>query len=93
MDIQHVPPALQERLGSGATLALVSAISAAGRDWKGDVMIAASDRFERRLAEVAAGLERQLAGMESRLLKWSFAFWMGQIAVMTAIMSALLRAQ
>lgn len=98
MDIQHVPPALQEQLGPDATLSFLSAVNTAGRQWKDDVMNAATDRFERRLVEVAAGLQQQMAQMESRLqakmsdlLKWSFVFWIGQVIAMTAIMSALLR--
>jgi hypothetical protein len=91
MDLSHVPPPLQERLGAEPTLALVSAVNAAGREWRGELMTAVTDRFERRLVEVAAGLRQQMSDMESRLLKWSFLFWIGQVAVMTAIMSALIR--
>lgn len=98
MDIQHVPPALQEQLGPEAALGLVSAVNAAGKEWKAGVMTATADRFERRLVEVGAGLQRQMTEAESRLqarmtdlIKWSFIFWIGQVIAMTAIMSALLR--
>jgi hypothetical protein len=37
-------------------------------------------------------MERSLGAVRCDLVKWSFVFWIGQIAVMTAIMSALLRA-
>lgn len=99
MDIQHVPPALQERLGPEATGALVGAMNTAGRGWKDEVMVTAIDRFERRIVEEASKLRVDLANTESRLqaritdlMKWSFVFWIGQVIAITAIMSALLRA-
>ncbi|MEX2271830.1 MAG: hypothetical protein WD690_10185 [Vicinamibacterales bacterium] len=90
MDIEHVPAALQERLGPPATLALVSAINAGGREWKDEVMTAAADRFERRLVEVDAGLRLRMSEMETRLLRWCFLFWIGHVAAFTAIMTALI---
>lgn len=100
MDVQQVPAALQERLGSEATLGLLSVIDAAGREWKADTMSAATDRFERRLIEEISGVRVQMAQMETRLtdkmsglLKWSFVFWIGEVAAIAAIMSVLLRAR
>lgn len=97
MDIQQVPQVLQERLGPAASGALAGAINAAGREWKDEVMTAAIDRFERRIVEETSKLRADMASMESRLqtrmtdlLKWSFAFGIGQVVAMTAIMSALL---
>ena len=84
MDVQHVPAALEQKLGAEATLALVGYVDRAG------LMTAAADRFERRLIEETSGLRLQMAAMEGRLLEWSFLFWIGQVAVMTAIMTALL---
>lgn len=89
MDIEHVLPALQDRLGPAATLGLVKAVNDAGREWKDEVMIAAADRFERRLVEVDAGLRLRMSEMEGRLLRWSFAFWLGQVVALTAVMSAM----
>jgi len=63
-DIQHVPPALQEQLGPEATLGLVGAINAAGREWKDVVMTAAADRFERRLVEETSKLRVDLSGQK-----------------------------
>ncbi len=91
MDIEHVPPALQERLGPPATLALLSAINAGGRQWKDEVMTSAADRFERRLVDVDTGLRLRMSEMETRLLRWSFVFWIGQVAAFTAVMSAFMR--
>ena len=102
MDIQHVPPALQERLGPEGALGLVNVVHLAGRTWKDDVMSAASDRFERRLVEETGRLRVDMAGLEGRLvariaearndvLQWSFVFWIGQVITLTTIMSVLLR--
>lgn len=35
-------------------------------------------------------MERSMGALRSDLLKWSFLFWIGQVAVMTAVISALL---
>ena len=102
MDIQHVPPALQERLGPEGTLGLVNVVQVAGRALKDDVMNTATDRFERRLVEETGRLRIDMAGLEGRLtaritearhdvLKWSFVFWIGQVITLTTIMSVLLR--
>ena len=67
MDVQHVPPALQERLGPEAMAGFLLVVDAAGREWKADVMQVAIDRFERRLVEETSGLRVQIAETESRL--------------------------
>jgi hypothetical protein len=67
MDVQHVPLALQERLGPDATAGLLLVVGAAGREWKADVMDAVIDRFERRLVEETSGLRVQIAATEARL--------------------------
>ena len=46
-----------------------------------------------RIAQSETALRREISGLDVRmsgLLKWSFLFWIGQVAVMTAIISALL---
>jgi len=63
----------------------------------------ASDRFERRLAlEVStlrlelhdglAGVRQEMATTRVELLKWSFAFSIGQVAVMAGLLAFMLRA-
>ena len=51
----------------------------------------ATERFERRLGEEMSKLRLEMAALKFDLLKWSFLFWVGQIAVMTGILSLLLR--
>ena len=67
----------------------------------------AADRFERRLTlessslrvEVREALHEGLTGIRSELatsrvelLKWSFVFWAGQIAVIAGLLAFMLRA-
>jgi hypothetical protein len=73
------------------------------RQWKQDVLETAADRFERRLTEEAAGLRLEIstmrvelrsdmARMESRLVRWMFAFWIGQFGLTITIVGIILRA-
>lgn len=47
-------------------------------------------RLTGRIAQAEAALRQEISGVEVRLLKWSFAFWIGQVIALTAIMKALL---
>jgi hypothetical protein len=81
-------------------------IDETGHQWKGDVLAVAGERFERRLAEEIGALRVDMAkefaalrvemareSTETRtsLLKWSFLFWIGQFAAVSAMMAFLLR--
>jgi hypothetical protein len=44
------------------------------------------------LEQVKAELRQEIHNVKVDLLKWSFAFWIGNIAVLSGIMFALLRA-
>ena len=74
--------------------------------WKEEVLDAASDRFERRLAiemsdlrvEVCAmihedltRLRQELATARVEMLKWSFAFWVGQVVAIAGLLAFMLR--
>lgn len=55
-------------------------------------------RLTDRIAQSEGTLRTEIGGLEVRmekrmgdLLKWTFAFWVGQVIAMTAIMGALLR--
>jgi hypothetical protein len=87
------PFVVRDRLGDDG----VGALLAAQREWKEEVLITATDRYERRLVEEAgrlrddvrslssellaaeARLRGEMAGARVDVLKWSFAFWLGQI--------------
>jgi hypothetical protein len=43
-------------------------------------------RFELRLAQVRAELEASIARSESRLIAWSFVFWLAQLGTMVGLL-------
>jgi hypothetical protein len=70
------------------------------------VLLTATDRFERRLTheisllrqEFSAALHEGLAAIRSEIattrvdmLRWSFVFWIGQVATVAALLAFLLR--
>jgi hypothetical protein len=67
MDIERVPAALQERLGIAATAGLLQLLDSTHREWRGDVIAASSDRFERRLVEEIATVRVQIAQVEASI--------------------------
>ena len=50
-------------------------------EWKKDVLEIAADRFERRLSEETGKLRVDMAQMETRLVRWMFILWLGQVGV------------
>ena len=66
-------------------------------------MTACADRFERRLVETSSALRlemhdgfaavrHEIAMRHADQLKWSFLFWVGQVAVVAGLFGVLLRA-
>jgi hypothetical protein len=51
----------------------------------------ATESFERRLAEEVSAVRLDISNLRFELLKWSFLFWIGQLAAVTAIVSLLMR--
>ena len=93
--------ALRETVGNDAMADLQTFIEEAGQQAKDEMLLVAGERFERRPGDTVGGLridmakefadvKVQLASTRAEVPKWSFLFWIGQVAVMTAIMSALL---
>jgi hypothetical protein len=75
-------------------------------EWSDEVSAAVIDRFEHRLSvEVAAvrldvsrelatlrvDVARDLSALRVELLKWSFLFWIGQVATMAGLLAFMLR--
>jgi hypothetical protein len=75
-------------------------------EWKEDILNAAGDRFERRLAIELSELQiqlratmhadlthvrQELAATRVEMLKWSFVFWIGQVAAMAGLLALMLR--
>jgi len=46
--------------------------------------------LRQELSGLELRMERTMGGLRTDVLRWSFLFWIGQVAVMTAILSALL---
>jgi hypothetical protein len=67
MDVEHVAPALYERLGDRASTDLVALLDAKHQEWTTDVTSAVVERFERRLTEEISGVRVGLAQMEGAL--------------------------
>jgi hypothetical protein len=92
----RVAAPLRDRLGHEATTGLLELVDTAQADWKEDVMTAAIDRFERRLTEEVSDLRvaivRELHDSRVETLKWSFVFWIGEIAALTGVIATLFRA-
>jgi hypothetical protein len=83
MDVLTVPAPVREKPGDAASDRLMTMFADAHR------LAVAS--FERRLAEETAKLRLDMANLKFDLLKWSFLFWVGQVAVMIAVLSWMLR--
>jgi hypothetical protein len=61
-------------------------------EWKKDVLESATDRFERRLTEETGKLRVDMSRMETRLIRWMFAFWLGQLGITLTAAGMILRA-
>lgn len=75
-------------------------------EWSEEVSTAVIERFEQRLSvEIAAvrvdvsrefgtlrvDVARELSALRVELLKWSFLFWIGQVATMAGLLAFMLR--
>jgi hypothetical protein len=86
MDSLLVLPGLRAKLGDAASDGLLTMFAEAHR--------LAVERFERRLDHntvlLTERFERRLADLRADLLKWSFLFWVGQLAAVAALLGLLL---
>jgi hypothetical protein len=64
VQVNALPPALRERLGSEGTGGLLHVLDVAEREWSDKVLTLAGERFERRLAENASSLRVQISQSE-----------------------------
>jgi hypothetical protein len=98
----RVPAALRARLGDDATFGLIEMLDSERKDWSDQVLTAAADKFERRLSEELSVLRvelhdgllsvrQELATTRVEMLKWSFLFWLGQVAAMAGLLGFMLR--
>lgn len=103
---RRIPAALRGRLEDDATFGLVELLDSERKDWSEQVLSVASDRFERRLAqELGAfradiskalgdgltGIRQDTATARLEMLKWSFVFWIGQVAAVAGLLAFMRR--
>jgi hypothetical protein len=101
-----VPRVLAERLGIGATQGLVSLLASTRAEWTDEIVTIAAERFERRLTDEISALRidvtrelsavrqdftRDLSNVRVELLKWSFLFWVGQVAATAGLLAYMLK--
>lgn len=91
MDVAAVPLALRARLGEEATEGLVTLLVVAEKECTTKVMNDSVERFERRLVEELSTVRIELAQLRVDLLRWSFAFWIGQVVAVATIVGVMLR--
>ncbi len=102
----RIPAALRARIGDDATFGLIELLDTERNDWSEQVLSVASDRFERRLTDEISTLRdemrntlnegltsvrQELATTRVETLKWSFVFWVGQVAAMAGLLAFMLR--
>jgi hypothetical protein len=96
MDNNGVPEALRERLGREATLGLLELIDTKNMTWSDRVLTLSIERFERRLAEELATLRvalvREIHHDRFEVVKWMFAFWVGQFFAFAGLLFFIFRA-
>jgi hypothetical protein len=85
----RVPAALRSRLGDDATFGLIEFMEAERKTWSEEVLAAATNKYEARLTAELAALRRdvtqELATTRTEMLRWSFVFWIGQVAAISAL--------
>jgi hypothetical protein len=101
----RVPAAVRTRLGDDAAFGLIELLDSDRREWSEHVLSVAADRFERRLTEGVSDLREQIReglhdGLTSvrqeiattrvEMLRWSFVFWVGQVAAMAGLLTYML---
>jgi hypothetical protein len=103
----RVPLPLRTHLGDDGTFGLIELLDSEEKNWSETVLITATDRFERRLTQEVGllradfqrslqdglgGIRTDLANARVEMLRWSFAFWIGQVATIAALLAFMLRA-
>jgi len=92
--------ALRDRLGENGVRDLETYIEQHEENRRTDVVNQITERLDFRMNECAKrnemleGFSRivdRMADMKVELLRWSFAFWIGEVAVIMAMLSYMLR--
>ena len=95
-----LPVTLRERLGNDASHAFYDYIESSGEKWRGEVITAYTERMDFRTAHLASredlieglsAIRQEVSNLRVELLRWTFAFWIGQVGVTIALMAMLFR--
>src|SRR4051794_3667617 len=102
MSGSRIPAIVRTRLGDDATFGLIELLDSERKDWSEQVLLTATDRFERRLTheisllrhefhsalhEGLAAVRSELATTRVEIVRWSFVFWIGQVATTAALLA------
>ena len=83
METLLVPGPVRDKFGDAGSDGLVMMFAEAHR--------IAMEGVDRRLRDMEQRFDRRLSDLRFDLLKWSFLFWIGQLAAFTAILGVMLR--
>ena len=97
-----IPAVLRERLGERGSFELMELLYAREADWSERMLNVAAERFERRLSEEIASVRVDMSTFRSdmhqgfattkvEILRWSFMFWIGQVAAMAGLLAFMFR--
>src|SRR4051794_33323154 len=107
MSGSRVPAAIRNAVGDEATFGLIELFDREQKDWSDKVLATATDRFEVRLTresellrrdvqsslhEGLTALRTELATTRIEMLRWSFVFWIGQVAAIAGLLALMQRA-
>lgn len=99
---RRIPASVRTPLGDEGTFGLVELLDSEQKIWSEKVLMTATDRFELRLTQESALVRKELheglgviradlASVRVEILRWSFAFWLGQVAAIGALIALMLR--
>ncbi|MFA5439626.1 LA_3696 family protein [Dehalococcoides sp.] len=84
-ELSKIPSTLREKLGEDGVDALIELLDKVTGKTKEETMEILSERTGKKLAELEGNLLTKIESVRSEIIKWMFVFWIGQIAVLTAI--------
>jgi hypothetical protein len=88
--------ALLECLGEKGVRDLDDYVRDHGDAWRDDMVNAVAERLDYRLKECAqrddvVRIETQMTEIKAELLRWTFVFWIGQVAAFAVLLSYMLQ--
>lgn len=91
MSVIAIPTVLIDKLGNEGADAFTAIIKEIDLEARKEAIAIAEERFEKRLAEEMGKVKTEIPANKSETIKWMFIFWIGQIAVFSGILFAMLK--